>query len=158
VFDTEETVLVRTLSGCLIATASFSTLGMLAACGLMFGQEPGPQPPADAAQQQTQPPAHGWRRVTDPPPNQPARPAAAADSSQPDEPQSRNSGKTDNVAGSGLSIRRGTFVTVRVDQALSTDWNRTGDAFSATLARPLVVDGVIVAQRGQTVGGRISEA
>ena len=150
---------MRTLSGFLnVPTAYSTTLSMLAVCGFMFGQEPSPQPPAEPTQQQTQPPAHGWRRVTEPPPNQPLRPDAAANSSQSDEPESQRPGTTDSGTGSGLTIKRGTFVTVRVDQALSTDWNREGDAFSATLARPLVIDGVIVAQRGQTVGGRISEA
>jgi len=154
---------VRTLSGFLNVPAFYSTtLSMLAACGLMFGQQPSTQPPADATRQQTQAPAHGWRRVTEPPPNQPARSDPAdsrvADSRPPDESQSQGSDTPDSGAGSRLTVKRGTFVTVRVDQALSTDWNREGDAFSATLARPLVIDGVIVAQRGQTVGGRISEA
>jgi hypothetical protein len=57
-----------------------------------------------------------------------------------------------------LTIRPGTFITVRVNQVLSSDHNQPGDAFSATLARPIVVDGVVVAQRGQTVGGRVAEA
>ena len=52
----------------------------------------------------------------------------------------------------------GTFVTVRVDQFISSDKNKEGDGFAATLARPLVADGVIIAQRGQTVGGRVAEA
>ncbi|MDQ6698881.1 MAG: hypothetical protein M3Z36_01695, partial [Acidobacteriota bacterium] len=57
-----------------------------------------------------------------------------------------------------LTIKPGTFITVRVNQPLSSDRNLPGDAFSATLARPVVVDGVVVAQRGQTLGGRIAEA
>lgn len=59
---------------------------------------------------------------------------------------------------SRLTIKSGTFITVRVNQPLSSDRNQPGDAFSATLARPVVVDGVVVAQRGQTLGGRIAEA
>jgi len=57
-----------------------------------------------------------------------------------------------------LTIKPGTYVTVRINQFLSSDRNQTGDAFAATLAQPLVVDGVVVAQRGQTIGGRVSEA
>jgi hypothetical protein len=57
-----------------------------------------------------------------------------------------------------LTIKPGTYVTVRINQYLSSDRNQTGDAFAATLAQPLVVDGVVVAQRGQTIGGRVSEA
>ena len=57
-----------------------------------------------------------------------------------------------------VTIRPGTFVTVRVNQELSSDHNQQGDIFNASLAQPLVVDGVVVAQRGQTVMGRVAEA
>jgi len=57
-----------------------------------------------------------------------------------------------------LSLQPGTFVTIRINQALSTDHNKAGDAFSATLAKPVVVDGVVIANRGQTIEGRVSEA
>ncbi len=57
-----------------------------------------------------------------------------------------------------LTIRPGTYVTVRVDQWLSSDKSQQGDTFFASLAEPLVVDGVVVAQRGQTVRGRITDA
>ncbi len=56
-----------------------------------------------------------------------------------------------------LTLRRGSFVTVRIDQPLSSDRNQQGDAFSATLVRPVVVDGVVIAERGQTLGGRVVE-
>jgi hypothetical protein len=57
-----------------------------------------------------------------------------------------------------LRLQAGTFVTVRIDQMLSSDKNQVGDGFSATLTRPLVADGVVVAQRGQIIGGRVAEA
>ena len=57
-----------------------------------------------------------------------------------------------------LTIKPGTFLTVRLNQGLSSDRNQAGDAFAATLVRPVVVDGVIVAQTGQTVAGRVVEA
>jgi len=57
-----------------------------------------------------------------------------------------------------LTVKQGTFVTVRIDQPLSSDRSQQGDTFSATLARPLVVDGVVVAERGQSLGGRVVEA
>jgi len=56
-----------------------------------------------------------------------------------------------------LTIKQGTYVTVRVNQWLSSDRNQQGDAFTATLEQPIVVDGIVVAQRGQTVAGRVSE-
>lgn len=57
-----------------------------------------------------------------------------------------------------LTIKPGTYVTVRVNQWLSSDKNQKGDAFTASLAQPLIVDGVVVAERGQTVGGQVTEA
>ena len=47
---------------------------------------------------------------------------------------------------------------MRVNQVLSSDHNQSGDAFSATLVKPIVVNGVIVADRGQVIQGRVSEA
>jgi hypothetical protein len=57
-----------------------------------------------------------------------------------------------------LTIKPGTYITVRINQPLSSDHNQAGDAFSATLVRPVIVDGVLVAQSGQTLGGKVSEA
>lgn len=59
---------------------------------------------------------------------------------------------------SQLTITPGTYITVRVNQPLSSDHNQPGDAFTATLVRPVVVDGFVVAQTGQTLGGRVVEA
>jgi hypothetical protein len=57
-----------------------------------------------------------------------------------------------------VAIPAGTFVTVRLNQPLSSDHNQTGDFFTATLAEPLVVNGIVVAQRGETVTGQVTEA
>ena len=57
-----------------------------------------------------------------------------------------------------ITLRPGTYLTVRVDQPLSSDRNHAGDGFTATLTKPLVVDGVVIAQAGQTLGGRVTEA
>lgn len=63
-----------------------------------------------------------------------------------------------DAAPARLTIRPGTFLTVRVNQFLSSDKSHQGDTFFAVLAEPLIVDGVVVARRGQTVMGRVSEA
>lgn len=55
-----------------------------------------------------------------------------------------------------ITIPQGTYVTVRINQLLSSDKNQPGDAFSATLTDPVVVNGVVVAEPGQTVGGRVA--
>ena len=57
-----------------------------------------------------------------------------------------------------LTIQPGTYITVRLNQGLSSDRNQAGDGFAATLVKPVVVDGVVVADRGQTIGGRVVEA
>ena len=58
---------------------------------------------------------------------------------------------------SGLSdLPAGTWLTVRTTNPLSTDHNQVGDAFSAVLTEPIVVNGFVVARRGQVVQGRIS--
>jgi hypothetical protein len=55
-------------------------------------------------------------------------------------------------------LKPGTYVTVRLGQALSSDRNQPGDTFVASLAQPVVVDGVVVANRNQTVYGRVAQA
>jgi hypothetical protein len=57
-----------------------------------------------------------------------------------------------------VAIKPGTFITIRTDQGLSSDHNQAGDYFSASLAEPIVVDGIVVAQPGQHVIGRVAEA
>ena len=57
-----------------------------------------------------------------------------------------------------VSVPAGTYITVRVNQQLSSDHNQPGDAFSATLVRPLVANGVVLAEPGQTIGGRVAQA
>jgi len=57
-----------------------------------------------------------------------------------------------------VTMKPGTFVTIRINEGLASNKNHVGDAFSGTLAQPVVVDGVVVAQRGQTVYGRVAQA
>ena len=41
---------------------------------------------------------------------------------------------------------------------MSSDRNAAGETFAATLAQPVVADGFVVARRGQTIEGRVSES
>jgi len=139
-----------------IRTASYLTLNLLAASCLALAQDtPDNSPPPDQPQQSPAPSNGGWRRVGDPPPQQADRPPERDDSYR-RYPQSQRY-EAEPVPPQ-MTVKPGTFVTVRVDQWLSSDRNQAGDAFSATLVKPIVVDGVIVAQRGQTVAGRVAEA
>jgi hypothetical protein len=148
------------------------TLNLLTGSALLFAQDP-----------QT----GGWRRWNDPPPapapqaqpaapdvqdQDPTQPVARTDAygqpqqtqqpQQAQQPQQRNDRPPAAVPHYGLpaqvTIKPGTFVTVRVEQELSSDRNQQGDVFNASLAQPIVVDGVVVAQRGQSVIGRVAEA
>ena len=57
-----------------------------------------------------------------------------------------------------VRLPAGAWITIRVNQPLSSDHNHPGDAFTATLVQPLVADGMVIARRGQTVAGRVAEA
>lgn len=56
-----------------------------------------------------------------------------------------------------MTIRPGAILTVRISEPLSSDHSRVGDVFSSTLTQPVVVNGIVVAQRGQPVVGRVVE-
>ena len=127
------------------------TLALLATAGIMSSQG-------------------GWRRFGDAPPAPAAQQASAAALQDPMQPVDRSDSQVELPAPNSpsvppryglppqLTVRPGTFVTARVDQMLSSNRNQPGDVFSATLMQPIVVDGVVVAQRGQTVMGRVAEA
>ena len=57
-----------------------------------------------------------------------------------------------------LTIPAGSTLRVRTTSWLSSDNNHPGDTFSATLDQPVVVNGWVVARRGQTILGRVSVA
>jgi len=106
-------------------------------------QYPQNQYPQNQSGDQSQPP---------PPPQQPAY------NQQPNyNPQSNQAPPPPPVPAS-LTIQQGTYVTVRVNEMLSSDKNQPGDAFTAILEQPVVVNGVVVAEPGQTLGGRVVSA
>ncbi|MEI9973975.1 MAG: hypothetical protein WDO73_19150 [Ignavibacteriota bacterium] len=142
---------------------------LLAASAVILAQ----QPPVDP---QTAPPTSnsGWRRASDPPPAVAQDPQ---DQSVPvvpqDQPVSRDAyGQAQPSANrppaaeaprpsygvpAQVVMRQGTLLTMRVNQKL-TDKNSVGDTFTGSLTQPLVVNGIVLAQRGQMVYGRVVEA
>jgi hypothetical protein len=54
-----------------------------------------------------------------------------------------------------LTLPAGTMVAVRTTSFLASNRNKVGDAFTAILDQPLVVNGFVVARRGQPVIGRV---
>ena len=57
-----------------------------------------------------------------------------------------------------MVLHSGTPITVRIDESLSSDRNAGGDTFEASLADPLVTDGLVIAERGAHVNGRVVNA
>lgn len=80
------------------------------------------------------------------------------DGQRPYDRQSQGQRPYDGPPPSQLSLAAGSWITVRVNQPLSSDHNQPGDSFTATLVQPMVANGFVLARRGQTVGGRVAEA
>jgi hypothetical protein len=144
-------------------------LAMCLGAGANAQQDPqqGQQsPPPD--QQQAQPPQQQ-------PPNSPSKPVyAPQDADKP--PYSRDRQRQYSPAAqdqqappnqpaeqsqplpSTLTIPSGTILMVRINDFLSSDKNQIGDSFTATLDRPIIVNGWVVARRGQVLTGTVKEA
>lgn len=161
-----------------VSTVFRFSLGILALAGFAIAQDQTPRawrsvndpPPAgvaaapaaadqDAATQPAQNPgfaAGPQGNQAPPPPPDPQQAGQQAPYPYPGPaPLSNNYGPT---VAPQLTIKAGTYAVVRTNQWLSSDRNQQGDTFTATLEQPLVVDGVIVAPRGATVIGRVTEA
>lgn len=57
-----------------------------------------------------------------------------------------------------VTIPEGTTISVRLAERISTETHKDGDTFTATLAQPLVVDGLVLAERNARVQGRITQS
>jgi hypothetical protein len=57
-----------------------------------------------------------------------------------------------------VTIAAGTLLPVRIGETISAAHYQAGDSFLATLDRPLVVDGWIIAEKGSRLEGRVVEA
>ena len=87
-----------------------------------------------------------WAQAPDPAPAPEPEPAPAA------KPLS------ENTVRSQLILPAGAWIKIRVDQQLSSDRSQPGDRFSGTIVQPVVADGLVIAHRGQTIEGRVTEA
>ena len=143
-----------------IAQAVKTGLLAVTIAGTVFAQDqqqPPQQPQAQQDDAQSAPPAPnsgGWRRIGDPAQSQAAPGQPGPGPGQPGGPGF----VPPPPPPAQLTIAPGTFLTIRLNQVLSSDRNHKGDAFSATLAKPVIVNGIVVADRGQTILGAITEA
>jgi hypothetical protein len=124
-------------------------LAIPAGVALAQDQTPPPQQPPNNSQ---------WRHMTDPQqsPAQTQNPEPIERPDAQDGPQ-RNAPPAYGVPAQ-LTLKSGTYVNVRINQMLSSDRNHAGDTFSATLTQPVIVDGIVVAPRGQVIYGRVADA
>ncbi len=112
------------------------------------------RPPADVESSQSAP-----SQPADAPP-QADEPSQPADAPPQPAPQTHTFGgdAQQQTVPATLHLSSGTMIAVRLNQELSTNRNRSGDVFTATLDQPVVVNGWVVARRGQTIEGRVLNA
>jgi len=149
-------------------SAAALILGMCLGAGVNAQQDQQQGPPPD--QQQAQPP-QPQQQPQDPK----AKPVyASQDADKP--PYSRDRRRQDSPDGQDqeappnqpaqpsqplpptLTIPPGTILVVRINDFLSSDKNQIGDRFTATLDQPIVINGWVVARRGQLLTGQVKEA
>ena len=117
-----------------IATSFVLLLGMSSVAQQTQAQQPTPQQQTPPAQDSNRPPDAY---------DQSTQEAQAPGTQYPTVPNS-------------LTIPAGTVLLVRTNDFLSSDQNRIGDQFTGTLEQPIVVNGWVVARRGQAQTGRVS--
>jgi hypothetical protein len=123
-------------------------------------QDQSAQPPQNQqGQNQPQDQQQDQQAAPPPPPDQsgPLPPAPAPQYPQQAPPQQYPRVRPANLP-DNLTIPAGTVIQVRTSDWLSSDRNKTGDEFIATLAQPIVVDGWVVMRRNQNIIGHVTDA
>ncbi|MGA8871323.1 MAG: hypothetical protein WB460_09295, partial [Candidatus Acidiferrales bacterium] len=82
----------------------------------------------------------------------------SSDNSSSNSPSSDNSAPPPAPAPAPIVIPAGKVLTVTVDQDISTKTNTSGDAFAASLAEPVTVDGQNIIPTGTHATGTIVQA
>jgi hypothetical protein len=125
------------------------------------GDQP-PAPPQSSEQPQTDPSepvdrsdAYGQSSAAPPQSDQSAQTAAPPQNSQPYGPQP--AARPPYGLPAQLVVKPGTYVQIRTNQYLASNKNQVGDIFTGSLSQPLIVDGVVLAPRGQMVAGRVAQ-
>ncbi len=107
-------------------------------------------PAPTSAQQPVEQPNPVARVEPTPAPVEHTAPAPVVKADPPPPPPAPRVAKT-------VTLTEGTQISIRLAERLSSDVNMSGDEFSATLDKPVVVDGFVIAERGAKVMGKISE-
>ena len=127
----------------------FATLLSISLGGALpiLAQDPNPAGPS---------PSGGWRRFD--PNNRADIPPAPPEYDAPSQSQAAPPPQYQAPSSGPITIPAGTWITVRVDQPLSSDHNKDGDYFRATIVQPVVINGLVIAPRGQSATGLVTEA
>jgi hypothetical protein len=164
-------------TGIAACVVTLSMVGTLPGLAQDANQSAPPAPPSATA------PSGGWRKFTpadQAPPDQgapdtsadpsaspaPLPPPAPPDQQGPPPPQGpapspyAQQGPTaqPQYVPTTITLPANTWVTVRLNEPLSSDRNQTGDRFTGTLLEPIIANGLLIARRGQTVTGIVAEA
>ena len=81
--------------------------------------------------------------------NPPVRPAEPAVAPAPPKPVAKPQ---------TVTIPAGSVIAVRTGESISSETNTAGDTWTGTLSAPLVVNGLVIAERGSAVSGRVMTA
>jgi hypothetical protein len=166
------------ISKLVIRAAGVSALVLCLSAG-SYAQDQQEQQSQQQDQQQTQQQGQQADRPQEQPPDQPGRPTyASQDADKPPyahdnrrsmknapEPRSQwdqseqpaQAPQSSQPVPSTLTVPAGTVLVIRTTDFLSTDHNKIGDQFTAVLDQPLVVNGWVIARRGQTIIGKVKD-
>ncbi len=109
---------------------------------------PAPSPAAEPAPQAAPQPPQGTQPVQ----AEPAQPRAVLTP-----PSGTQQAPLPAPAPRKVTIPAGTLLTVRLNETIASDKNQPGDTFTATLDQPLIVEGLVLAERGARVEGKVLE-
>src|SRR5467141_4890648 len=123
-------------------------LAICLSVGAYAQQQQSPQQGEQQQTQDTQPKPTCASQDADKPPYSQDRPAPAAPAPSP---------QVQPLPGT-LTVPAGTILLIRINEYLSSDRSRIGDQFTAVLDQPIVVNGWVVARRGQVLVGQVKEA
>ncbi len=131
---------------------------------LAVAQQPAPAPSEQPAQTaQNTPPAYPPLQMPPqqqqaPPPAAPQPPSRAVnDNAQPFAPPQAPGANASQSQPQPhvVTLSEGTEIAIRMAEKVSTDHNYTGDTFRATLDKPIVMEGYVIADKGSKVLGKI---
>ncbi len=119
------------------------------------GPAPVSKPSAAPAQTAATPPAPAPTPTPAEPGGTPALPKTASPVQPPERPVAK---ELPPPPPRKVTLESGALIPVRLSEGLSTDRVQTGETFAASLDKPIVVDGFVIAERGARVEGRVVDA